>query len=345
MLHLRAHYRASKGVREIGGGPNTIRLQLDPRVDTILSGPGSAVVLSPDGRSVAYVEGDPASGGGALYLRALDQQGSTTLASSATVLGAPYHPFFSPDGQWVGFVTPTELKKASITGGTPQSIAPVNLSRGADWGPDDTIVFTPNPASGLFLVSAVEGEPEPLTELSEGERSHRWPQFLPGGRAVLFTSAETGDFDSANLEVVDLETSERQVVHRGGTYGRYVPTGHLVYSNAGALFAVPFDLDTLETTGSPIPVVENLAANAEGGVSFDFSETGMLVYHIRSGGASNDFRLVIVTARSSRCPSSRVSLSSWPSRRMTSASRSKSEKMGSGTSGSTRSNEGAARCC
>ncbi len=273
---------------------STIRVQLDPLVDTIMSRFGSAVALSPDGRHVAYVEGDLLDGS-ALYLRALDQQDSTILASSATILGSPYHPFFSPDGQWVGFVTQTELKKASVIGGTPQSIAPVDFSRGADWGPDDTIVFTPNPTSGLFVVSAVEGEPGPLTELSGGERSHRWPQFLPGGKAVLFTSAETEDFDRANLEVVDLETGERQVVHRGGTYGRYVPTGHLVYSDAGALFAVPFDLDTLETTGSPIPVVDNLPADdAEGGVSFDFSETGMLVYHIRSGGASGRSQLAWV---------------------------------------------------
>ncbi len=272
---------------------STIRVQLDPRVDTIMSRNGSAVVLSPDGRHVAYVEGDP-NDGSALYLRALDQEDSTTLASSATIEGSPYHPFFSPDGQWVGFVTPRELKKVSITGGTPQSIAPVNASRGADWGPDDTIVFTPNRTSGLFVVSAVEGEPGTLTELSEGERSHRWPQFLPGDKAVLFTSAGTGGFDGANLEVVDLEVGERQVVHQGGTYGRYVPTGHLVYSDAGALFAVPFDLDTLETTGPPIPVVENLAANAQGGVSFDFSETGMLIYHIRSGSALSAFQLAWV---------------------------------------------------
>ena len=271
---------------------STIRLQLDPRVDTIMSRLGSAVVLSPDGRHVVYVEGDPVNGS-ALYFRALDRQDSTTLASSAFTVGAPYHPFFSPDGQWVGFVTTTELKKAPITGGTPQSIVPVDLSRGADWGPDDTIVFAPNPTSGLSLVSAVEGEPAPLTELSEGERSHRWPQFLPGGKAMLFTSERTGGFDRANLEVVDLETGDRQFVHRGGTYGRYVPTGHLVYSNAGASFAVPFDLDTLETTGSPIPVVENLANDADGGVSFDFSETGMLVYHTR-GDLSATYQLAWV---------------------------------------------------
>ncbi|MFB3099778.1 MAG: protein kinase, partial [Acidimicrobiia bacterium] len=274
-----------------------IHLQLDPAVDTILSRGGSAVVLSPDGLYVAYVEGDPLEGS-ALHLRALDQQDSTTLASSETLLGSPFHPFFSPDGQWVGFATTRELKKASITGGTPQLITEARLSQGADWGPDDTIVYTPNRTSGLLLVSAVEGEPRPLTELAEGEFSHRWPQFLPGGKAVLFTSAETGDFDGANLEVVDLETGDRQVVHRGGTYGRYVPTGHLVYSNAGALFAVPFDLDTLETSGSPIPVVENLAADRSfpgaGGVSFDFSETGMLVYHTRGGGGTDTFQLVWV---------------------------------------------------
>ncbi len=272
---------------------STIRLQLDPLVDTIMSRFGSAVALSSDGRHVAYVEGDPALRT-ALHLRALDQQNSTTVASGDLETGAPYQPFFSSDGQWVGFVTATELKKASITGGTAQSIAEVNLSRGADWGPEDTIVYTPSPTSGLLLVSAVEGEPRPLTELAEGEFSHRWPQFLPGGKAVLFTSAGTRSFDGANLEVVDLETGDRQVVHRGGTYGRYVPTGHLVYSNAGALFAVPFDLDTLETTSSPIPVVENLAAGRDGGVSFDFSETGMLVYHMRSGGDSGASQLAWV---------------------------------------------------
>ncbi|MFQ5743358.1 MAG: protein kinase [Acidobacteriota bacterium] len=265
-----------------------VRLDLiveDDIADTL----GSSVVLSPDGERIAYVVG--AFGGTLereLMIRSLDQQDSTGLVARATNDFAPYHPFFSTDGQWVGFVTPTELRKVPVTGGTPLPIAEVDRSRGADWGPDETIVFTPNRTSGLFLVSANGGEPEPLTELAEGERTHRWPQFLPGGKAVLFTSHVAGrNFDAATIEVVDLGTRERKVVYRGGNYGRYVPTGHLVYANAGTLFAIPFDLDALEATGSATPVVEDVVTNAEGGAQFSFSEAGMLAY-VRGTGADGD---------------------------------------------------------
>ncbi|MCH7826178.1 MAG: protein kinase, partial [Acidobacteria bacterium] len=257
-----------------------VRLDLNIEED-IASTHGSSVVLSPDGTRLVYVLG-VIPGARALMTRSLDQQDSTSLVAGANNADSPYHPFFSPDGQWVGFATGTELKKVPVTGGTPLPIAQVNRNRGADWGPDETIVYTPSPQSGLFLVSENGGEPEPLTELAEGETTHRWPQFLPGGRAVVFTSHVAGNgFDAATIEVVDLETKERKVVHRGGTYGRYVPTGHLVYANAGTLFAMPFDPGALEATGSAAPVVENVTTNGQGGAQFGFSETGMLAY---SGG-------------------------------------------------------------
>ncbi len=262
-------------------------VRLDLNIEEDIAGThGSSVVLSPDGARVAYVLG-VIPGARELMTRSLDQQDSTSLVAGANNLDSPYQPFFSPDGQWVGFVMSTELKKVPVTGGTPLSIAQVSRNRGADWGPDETIVFTPDPTSGLFLVSANGGEPEPLTELAEGEATHRWPQFLPGGRAVVFTShvADSG-FDAATIEVVDLETRERKVVHRGGTYGRYVPTGHLVYANAGTLFAMPFDLDALEATGSAAPVVENVTTNSQGGAQFGFSETGVLAYSRGTGAAS-----------------------------------------------------------
>ncbi len=91
----------------------------------------------------------------------------------------PYHPFFSPDGQWVGYVTRNELKKVPITGGTPITLCEVDASRGASWGPDDTIVLAPDGSSELFTVSTAGGTPQPLTTLDEERRdfSHRWPQF------------------------------------------------------------------------------------------------------------------------------------------------------------------------
>ena len=254
-----------------------------------LSNQGSSVVLSPDGTRMAYVLGTGTATERELVIRSLDQQDSTRLVARGPNPVAPYHPFFSPAGQWVGFVTPSEMRKVPVTGGTPLPIVDVDRNRGAAWGPDETIVYTPDPASGLFLVSANGGEPEPLTELAEGEATHRWPQFLPGGRAVLFTSHVAGNgFDAATIEVVDLDTKERKVVHRGGTYGRYVPTGHLVYANAGTLFAMPFDLDAREATGSAAPVVENVTTNRQGGAQFGFSEIGMLAYSRGAAATTSD---------------------------------------------------------
>ncbi len=270
-------------------------VRLDLLVDDgIFVARGSSVVLSPDGARIAYVLG-VAAGPKELMIRSLDQQDSTSLVTGTNNDDSPYNPFFSPDGQWVGFVTPSELRKAPVTGGTPLPIAQVTQNRGTDWGPDETIGYTPSPASGLFLVSANGGEPEPLTELAEGEVTHRWPQFLPGGTAVLFTShVSGGNFDATTIEVVNLDTKERKVVHRGGTYGRYVPTGHLVYANAGTLFALPFDLGALEATGSAAPVVENVTTSGDGGAQVGFSETGVLAYWQGTGASGAEYTLTWV---------------------------------------------------
>ncbi|MDA2930887.1 hypothetical protein MYX84_13245 [Acidobacteria bacterium AH-259-O06] len=137
--------------------------------------------------------------------------------------------------------------------------------------------------------------PEALTtlEAEKGERSHRWPQFLPGGKAVLFTvQTAAGSFDDANVEVLNLETGVRKILQRGGTYGRYVPSGHVVYVRGGTLFALPFDLDRLEVTGSPLPVLEEVTySSGQGDGNFALSQTGTLVY--RSGHQAG-FSLVLV---------------------------------------------------
>jgi len=221
-----------------------VRLNAEVSSGRLFSDLGSAVVLSPDGSRLVYVVGD--GNNQQLHARSLDQLEGAPL--SGTEEG--YHPFFSPDGKWVGFVTPTELKKVSVSGGAPLKLCDVNLSRGASWGLDDTIVFAPTPGSGLSRVSAAGGEPQVLTELAEGESSHRWPQVLPGGEAVLFTShVASNNFDDATIELLYVETGERKVLHRGGSYARYVTSGHLVYVREGTLFAAPFDLDPFRNAG------------------------------------------------------------------------------------------------
>jgi Tol biopolymer transport system component/predicted Ser/Thr protein kinase len=256
------------------------RLEVAVGGRSFFSGLGSSVVLSPDGRHLVTVVGDGSAT--ELWLRPLDQLDGTRLVSGAGT-ETPYQPFFSPQGDWVGYVTPQTLKKVPLTGGAPITLASVQRSRGASWGPDDTIVIATTAASGLSLVPAAGGEPRPLTTLDEerGEVTHRWPQWLPGGRAVLFTVGvqDVGKFDDATLEVVEVATGERKVVHRGGTYGRYVPSGHIVYIEGETLFALPFDVERLEPTGSPVPVVEGVSTSlGEGGAQYSFSRTGMLVY-------------------------------------------------------------------
>jgi len=267
-------------------------------IDTSL---GSSAVLSPDGRRIAYAVGG--ENDREIRVRPLDQLDGSVVASG---LPPPYHPFFSPDGQWIGYVTSSEMRKVPLSGGTPLTLSKVERSRGASWGPDDWILFTPSPNSPLFRVPAAGGEPVPLTTLDEaaGEATHRWPQVLPGGEAVLFTShtQAVGNFDNANIEVLVLETGERKVVRRGGTYGRYVPSGHVVYVNQGTLFAVPFDLERLEVSGSPAPVVQGVSWDvAQGGAQYSFSEDGRLAY-VTGGEAVPEYPVLWVDRNGDTTP-------------------------------------------
>jgi serine/threonine-protein kinase len=257
--------------------------------------PGSPVALSPDGNLLVYLVGDRTNQ--ELRIRPLNQLEGTTLASGGGTNG-PYNTFFSPDSKWVGYVTTSEMRKVPVTGGTSLTLCGVDRSRGATWGHDDTIVFTPNTNSGLFRVPATGGEPQPLTTLDEanGETTHRWPQFLPGGEAILFTShtSSAGGFDDATIEALVLDTGERKVIHRGGTHARYVPTGYLVYVNQATLFAAPFDLGNLEMTGSPAPVVQEIDWNVgNGAAGFSFSDTGNLVY-VRGDSSLPEYPVVWV---------------------------------------------------
>ena len=260
---------------------------------------GSSIELSPDATRMVYVTGTTQVQ--QLYIRPLNQLDATKLAEGNTGSTSPYQPFFSPDGQWLGYVTSSEMRKVPVSGGTPLTLTKVTRSRGASWSPDGTIIFAPNPASGLFRVSAAGGDAQPVTTLdqSKKEATHRWPQVLPDGKAVIFTShtQSTADFDNATIEVVTLATGERKVIQKGGSYGRYVPSGHLVYVSKAALFAVPFDVSRLEVTGSPAPVVQDVFWNpTEGAAQFTFSSTGVLTY-LRGGPEVASYTIVSVDRR------------------------------------------------
>jgi Tol biopolymer transport system component len=244
----------------------------------------TAIAVSPDGRRLAYVA--IASGGlQQLYLREMDSLEGKPLAGTEGAVG----PFFSPDGLRLGFFTFNRLKNVSVSGGPPVILAPVrDFGRGGSWGPDGNIVFASGPESGLSLVSAAGGTVESLTTIDrqKGEGSHRFPHYLPGGRALLLTVGTGGSWDDARIEVLPLGSDERKVLIGGGSDARYVPTGHLVHRRTGSLVAVPFDLGRMEVVGSPVVLVEGVlpATNNTGAAQATFTYAGSLLYVPGAGG-------------------------------------------------------------
>ena len=153
--------------------------------------------------------------------------------------------------------------------------------RGGSWGNDGSVVFSPDTREGLSKVSSAGGKPEPLTTLNKqaGEITHRWPQILPGSKDVVFTSSTAARIDDANIAVYSAVSGKVKTVLQGGSYARYLPSGHLLYVHNSTLFAVPFDVKRLEVTGQPVPVIESVASSPDTGVAqFSFSDSGTLVY-------------------------------------------------------------------
>ena len=258
---------------------------VDPGLERIGNTLDAGVALSPDGQRIVYFSPVGGQGRGALYVRELDQLEPRLLAESARA------PFFSPDGQWVGFKGDGPAwMKMTVAGGPAVSIGggETGGARGASWGPDDTIVFATSALStGLFGIPAAGGEAEVLTtpDSGNGEVDHLFPEFLPDGNSVLFTITHTEGLDNAQIALLDLKTGEHRILIPGGSDARYMASGHIVYGVAGTLRAVPFDLDAREVRGTPIPVVDGVSTRSSGAASFSVSPDGTLVYVV--GGADS----------------------------------------------------------
>ena len=211
-------------------------------------------VISPDGTRYVF-PAKAANGSEQLAMRRVDQSIVTLLAGTEGAVD----PFFSPDGQWVGFFAGQKLKKISLqVGGVISLCDNADLGRGASWGEDGSIIANLD-RFHLFRVPAAGGEPQVIGKPEQhGERTWRWPQVLPGGESVLFTGLVAASYAagvSANIEVLSLKSGQVNLIRRGASFGRYLPSGHLVYTNRGTLFAVPFDLNQLKTRGTPVPVL------------------------------------------------------------------------------------------
>ena len=239
---------------------------------------GAAAVLSPDGSTIAFAARPNADSAQQIYIRRLDR----TDAVALTGTNGAVIPFFSPDGKSIGFFSNGTLKRIPVTGGAALTLAAAPDQRGGWWADDDTIVFSPDrrPGTRLMRVAAGGGEATPLRQGPHDQSFEFWPQVLPGGRGVLYTAGNTpSSFDNADLVIQPSPTGDRKVVQRGGYHGRYLPSGHLVFVHEGTLFAVKFDLDRLEATTQPVPVLEGVRSNSiTAGAQFSISNDGLLAY-------------------------------------------------------------------
>ena len=249
---------------------------------------GDPLALSPDG-TVLVFRADVANRT-QLVTRRLAESATTPIDGTDRAST----PFFSPDGQWLGFVVDDEIRKVRVDGGQPVAVATLAGVAGASWGDDDVIVVGRHQESGLWRVPAGGGSPELLTAVlpEDGPNDHRWPQVLPGGRGVLF-AVTTGPEERSRIVVLDARTGQRKDLLTGSASARYVRTGHLVYARNAELVAVPFDLERLEITGPAVRLAAGVNEDLDGTPQYAFSDRGDLVHAVGwSGGARNALTLV-----------------------------------------------------
>ena len=237
---------------------------------------GDGVAMSRDGSRLAYAA--TVEGTRQLYIWSM----AAMTARAVPDTDGAMEPFFSFDGQWVGFVAGGKLKKVSVSGGAPQTICAAVGRLGASWGPDNTILFTPSITEGIWRVSADGGTPARITspDRSEREKSHRFAEWLPGANAFIFYShlIDMPSLDDARIEMFDLRTNQRRVLVEGGQRAQYSRTGHLVYQHDDSLHALPFDAERLLVTGPPAQIISGVRQSSWSLRQFSLSEDGLLVY-------------------------------------------------------------------
>jgi serine/threonine-protein kinase len=228
--------------------------------------------ISRDGKILAYTTPPPER----LMLRRLDEFDATTVPGT----DGAYDPFFSPDGQWVGFWAYGHFKKAPVGGGPVVEVCEAGDFLGASWGDDGSIVFGGGTGQGLFMVSAAGGRAKALTTLDPGrlEIHHAFPQAVDGGRLVLFTVRTRSKEAPHFVDVYDVATQTRRSLVPGARDARYLPTGHLLYVRERTLYAMKVAAETLSPEGPAVPVLTNVHSEPAGLALFRISADGTLLY-------------------------------------------------------------------
>ena len=245
-------------------------ITLPSGVETPSGGSLTGFAISPDGRTIVF--NAIRNGREMLYVRDLDDVQVRELPGTAGAI----LPFFSPDGQWVGFFAPGEqrLKRIAIAGGTALPIANVSNFAGAAWGADGVIVFASAAGAGLSKISVRGGVEQPFTQLDSGDVRHVMPSFLPDGRRVIFNVIAARRYialadETGNIRRTDIE----------GSLPQYLASGHLLYNTPeGTLLSQPFDPRRPEVGREATVVLSDVRVTGNGVGIWRVSNTGMLVY-------------------------------------------------------------------
>ena len=229
------------------------------------------IKISPDGTRLVFIGVDQGASEHHLFLRRMDERDARPVPGTE---GA-FQPFFSPDGEWLGFHSDKKLMKVPVGGGPAMHLCLQSEPLGASWGDDGFIYFAETDSgerNGIYRIPEAGGTPERVTvpDQASGEVAHWWPEILPGGRAILFRPQP-----GSGISAVSFQNGNRREVIAKGNAPRYAPTGHLLYHSGLVDYAIPFDLVRLETSGANVPLTEIAG-------SFDVSATGTLAYAIRS---------------------------------------------------------------
>ena len=244
------------------------------------------IALARDGSRLAFTARAP-GGADMLWIRALGDTRAEILKGTE---GAQL-PFWSPDGQSVGFFANGELKRISITGGPPQALAPTAVDvRGASWGADDRIVFASAFVGPLMQVSASGGKVTPATKLDKGrnEGTHRWPWFLPDGKHFLYYAAVSTGLEPGEIFVAELGSDKVKRVTQASSLSVYASPGYLVFVRGSTLVAQVFDTQRLEMRGEAAPLGVDLPSNSatSGQRALSASLDGTLAWHTQVSAAS-----------------------------------------------------------
>jgi eukaryotic-like serine/threonine-protein kinase len=244
-----------------------------PASEAILTNTGPALALSSDGRRIVFVVAHGKSS--QLAVRDLSSFDAKLIPGTE---GAQT-PFFSPDGEWLGFMAGGKLRKISVSGGPAIDLADLQNPIGGTWLVDGTIVFNPEFSGRLQRVPASGGKMEVLIppDPTKGDAWQWRPESLPGGD-ILFTLKRGEGAEEGSIAVLSIKTGKWKTVIDKAEYAHYSPSGHLVYLQNGAILAVPFDLKRAEVTGTPVPVLQGVQYGFTDFAQFSIARNGTLAY-------------------------------------------------------------------